>query len=533
MTRVKVVYLEQNPDDQATENWVALFKEAGIDAEVEIVNDITNVETRANEGLCDVFVCDLTLNKDEGDNLQGIKLLARIKRKFPFILTVGTTSARPSYIAIDDSDVNFDLFVPKTAVRNRAFKKPNYPQRIQRHLKVLPRIEVEVPQTLQPPLDEENDPPLGSAELKLLVRQLFATELPVDASTLPKRVRLDQLTGGRSKSSVFALHVNPHSGGRRFIPAIIKVSALPDHHAELERYDRLVKWSLPYTSRVDVLGKAETSSRGAIAYSFAHGGENFDTLTALLQAKNHDRAMQAIDSVFDHAQNFWCVISNEEVGTSLRQRYFERYFDSGSAKWEQTETKMAAAASNAGLSFELHRTDLTIAGFSFPKLLAKLPNVDHRNFNKSLCHGDLNTNNIIVSQQGSIALIDFRDAAIGHVFEDIMTLEACVRLFWGDDKALAPSDADPLFKELYQLETELTKGRPGSGKSEMWQLIAHIRQRAFETFPSEPKPTYLFGLAYYCFRLMRIHSTPISTVRLLACFVASAVSLLPSDENGN
>ena len=52
------------------------------------------------------------------------------------------------------------------------------------------------------------------------------------------------------------------------VPSVVKVSERAYAEQELENYHRFVKWGLPYTWRVDLLGHGMSKGYGAIAYSF-------------------------------------------------------------------------------------------------------------------------------------------------------------------------------------------------------------------------------------------------------------------------
>jgi hypothetical protein len=341
---------------------------------------------------------------------------------------------------------------------------------------------------------------------------------------LPEIVNLDQLVGGRSKSVVFSAKSPANEWHRRFVPYIVKFSRLSEYFQERQRYDKFVKWSLPYAARVDLLASAEGRDWGAIAYSFAHGAETTETLTGLLRGKRLDAVQSAIRTLFDHAKEFWSPLSVYGKPEGLRDHYFQRYFDRNNTWFDDNQRLLHGAASEAGLDIGETKRHFNIGQKQYPNPLSVLTKYESRQASQSLCHGDLNTNNIIVAGD-RIALIDFRDFGVGHVFEDMVTLEGCIRQFSEDEK-LSGTPVEMLEKTITSERARNSSdlSAPEAGEE---ALISEIRRGAFALFPEEDRRNYFFSLAYYCFRLLRIQPlTPMATVRLLACLLASSEKVL-------
>jgi hypothetical protein len=313
------------------------------------------------------------------------------------------------------------------------------------------------------------------------------------------------------------------STGRNYLRSVVKISELGDFDLEYERYHKYIKWSLPYNSRVDILGTGVTRKWGAIAYSFAHGTKPVTTLTALLKAGALDECVAAINQVFESARAFWGYVSSVPLTPEEEDRYFLRYFRNV-AGYEWHNNEMAHNFEVAGYSVALDRSLIQINGMEYPNVIRKLLEGDTKfKGGWSICHGDMNTNNILVSEGADIAFIDFRDSEIGHVFEDMVTLEGCVRLHWqwGDN-----GGGSPPLKSLIEREKEVNASRRVRSPDHGWDLIRLIRKTAFEMFPKEQKESYLFGLAYYCLRLLRLRNlSPQAVSRLLAATLACAESI--------
>ena len=525
---MKVTYLE--PDrlnrDALCQGLVELFRLAGFQAQIDAVVSATHVRDAILAGHCDVFACDLSLNSAASENWDGLTIIQEIKRDFPYIFVIGTTGGYPRFRLFDVSEYSFDLFIPKRALLDppRLSGEPNYVRRLLDRLRPLPRVDIELLEPVQKPVESLGP---NEYEIQTLVRQLFASEGPVAEACYPSEVTLKSLGGGRSKSLVFAMTGTRVADQKTYLRSVVKLSHLEDHAQEYGQFHKYIKWSVPYHARVDILGTGVTQKWGAIAYSFAHGGdEPFDTLSSILASNASDRSMAAITSVFDAAKHFWGYVPPANAGNTINGRYFDRYFDGKEVWFEKNSEAMRQNIRTAGHSFELNRRDMNVNGVSYPNIVRLLSETKIAKEFWSLCHGDLNTNNIIVSDGGDIALIDFRDAGIGHVFEDMVTLEACVRLYWNWTDTASNIE---LLHSCIQMERAMNAATTSAATHPGWAVAAHVRQSALRQFPAEPRQAYLFGLAYYCFRLLRLPNlAPNITTRLLAVMLTSAEDISKS-----
>ena len=141
----------------------------------------------------------------------------------------------------------------------------------------------------------------------------------------------------------------------------------------------------------------------------------------------------------------------------------------------------------------------------------------------TICHGDLNSNNVIVPLRGrGITFIDFQDTGRGHVFEDFVALESSVRLYFKVD-ATARLTLDQLIDAEKALLESPTKGRsPTPSPLPYESLVQRIRESARAVFPDVEDIEYVYALAAFHYRLIRIKelSLPQKT-RLLGCMFAS------------
>src|SRR5690606_1055540 len=121
--------------------------------------------------------------------------------------------------------------------------------------------------------------------------------------------------------------------------------------------------------------------------------------------------------------------------TNLARYYLERYFENhGSAT--ATETVLfghAARYFNATRDAQGYR----IGNIRFPHICEALFEGRGTGAYKScILHGDLNSDNVILNRNNKIAaLVDFQRTGRGHVFQDLASLEASVRINYPEHSA--------------------------------------------------------------------------------------------------
>jgi hypothetical protein len=524
---LEVTYLE--PDTYEREEVCKAFKElfhqAGFQANITPVRSATDVREAIQIDRCDVFISDLSLSPNVSENWGGLAVIDEIKRDFPYVFIIATTGGFPRYGVIDARQRSFDLFVPKSALKQlRVSRDPNYVARLAGRLRPLPRIDVHIDGNLNAPLSV-SAPSLR--ELQILVRQVFASTGPIVVGCCPSDVILVPVGGGRSRSLVFLMTGTGTRGEVAHVRTIVKVSYLSDYQREYDRYQKFIKWSLPYDARVDVLGTGRTKEWGAIAYSFAHGGRKpIQTLTSLLADGSHEKSIVAIRKIFEAARSLWISVPAGSPQDTVGSRYFSRYFEDHAAFEDHVE-EMIHNIGGAGHSVTLDRWSMQIDGIRYPNVVRRLVGDTTMSGGWSICHGDLNTNNVIVSEDSNIVFIDFRDSQIGHAFEDMVTLEGCIRLHWPWADCAEGGDTLQL---LIEQELEMNSLGPIHLTDPGWNMISAIRDGAFGIFPKESKESYLFGLAYYCLRLLRLRGLPPRVIlRLIAAMLAAAKYVYRSD----
>ena len=104
----RAILLEPNAEIvvRLRECLVAFFEEAGASVVVDPVPDHDTAIVECGEYRCELFVCDVTLNTDEGPI--GLNVLDDIKGKHPEIFCIAVTGSDFSYRQSESFRYGFD-----------------------------------------------------------------------------------------------------------------------------------------------------------------------------------------------------------------------------------------------------------------------------------------------------------------------------------------------------------------------------------------------------------------------------------------
>ncbi len=223
------------------------------------------------------------------------------------------------------------------------------------------------------------------------------------------------------------------------VPAIVKFSTRQMAETEIANHARYVRWTLPYTWRVDVIGTGRTGNFGAVAYPFAHGGAAEPiSLYRLMRSGDLASAKQILGTVFHPENKTWygnAREGTEDLGTYLStdEPYFRETKD-----WRKKEVRLiqqfldsskrnselkvigdgdAVMVQIAGQTIDLKGIANRIFGTNW-KILAL----------ETICHGDMNAENIMV-KEGSydFSFIDFQATGWHHRARDFCSIEGSIR----------------------------------------------------------------------------------------------------------
>lgn len=527
LPKLNVLYLE--PDARTrrglAEKLKAFFELCRLDADIAFAEGADEVIENALSGRVDIFVCDLSLNDSSP---AGLGVIADVKWRCPWLFCIAVSRGEDVRMTeVDSRPRGYDLFIPKLALTGGEAaldSSPSYKKRFIDRFRYSP---IKTFRMEGKPKEKERGISIARTELLPLLRQVVSYRLPIDPAAMAQEVRLTPLGGGRSASRVFVLQ---SFVSERLLPAqpcVLKIAERDSAFEEERRYDGYVRWALPQHARVDLMASGYTTEQGAIMYSFAYGRGHIKTLRDYLESGDESVAEAAMTRLFESIGSFWLEMPSSQEAASISERYLKRYYQ-GNVAWfneDMAKVRDFVVRHHIPMIFKNHETE--ISGKSYPALSGLLQTGEGRLEDElehewALVHGDLNPGNIIISSTKEVALIDFRDAGVGHRYEDWVTLEGCIRMFWrwqDDGKSLADVFLDCLEQEQKISENDFSSLPDDGG----WRLVAASRQHFLASAKGKLAISYYYGLAYYSFRLLRIEDmSDIVRARILATAYAAA-----------
>ena len=325
------------------------------------------------------------------------------------------------------------------------------------------------------------------------------------ASASLSAITLEALAGGRSAARVFKL--TPHSGSDRRpngSPLFVKIAPRAQGASEKANYDKFVRCVLPLACRPELLGYGRARAYSGLCYSFVggSGGSRIDTLTDHLQRGDATKVALVLRRIFDPMRDTWYSPALLRAETDIARRYLNRHFTA------QRSTAKAEAALRACAAryFSARHEDgrYLIGGLSFPSPRATLFASDRkRGYRSCIVHGDLNSDNIVVADHPArVTIVDFQKTGRGHVHEDLVFVEASVRINYVRDAS---------FGEILEKERLIAMGRRPPRDDPYCASIRKVRDAATRYFGRfEDDANYHFAVAAIALRLM--HAVDLSHV---------------------
>ena len=330
-----------------------------------------------------------------------------------------------------------------------------------------------------------------------LVRRLVAASGFGDPDASPGAVSLEPLTGGRSGAWVFKL--TPLAGSGRPAggpPVIVKIAPRAQGLREKANYDRFVRPGLPAACRAELLGVAGTRDRFAVCYAFAGGrdGSRPETLTDHLQRGDTAALDRVLRDIVAPLRNTWYGPDLIRQESDIARLYLKRYFAGKRGAAKDGAALRACAARYFGARRKGARCVIGEVSFPSPDAVLFVHGLK-RPGHSCIVHGDLNTDNIVVApDRGGVTLIDFQKTGRGHVYQDLASLEASIRINF-------PPDAP--YGDILETERLIALGRPDPRATPYAAAIRTIRAVAFRQFGGlEDDATYPFAIAALGLRLM-------------------------------
>jgi Ternary complex associated domain 9 len=492
-----------------------IFDRKGFDARITTYNTLADVRAALVSRPHYVIVDNVFTGEDNA----GIQFIAKEKQAYPEIIFALMTGATFNVDQLGFRLPNPDLIGTKSHVVERRYQDYLGDRLI--HLSR--RYPIQSLQVDDPDGKYELGSKLPREELQSLIEQaVFEGGLVHEADQLNAILR--PLTGGYSGAAVLELKLVGSSRSTK-IPTVVKIAPLDWIEAEMGAFSTYVKWQLPHSLRVDIVGTGRTQNWGAIAYAFVLAGE-MDTATATeLLRKGHVRAVDRVISDVLRSQTTAWYRPTREPGEELSKRMAnsrEFYPEKDTHRDDRLEAALKSVAAVEGVTIVRSEIGFQFGPANFPRIRRAIFQREWGPTPECYSHGDLNSNNIIMNSKATkLALIDFADAGRTHVFRDFISFETSIRLEW---PVSSDEDAAGLL-QLGQIELQALKRNYDEAPAYL-QQIRRVRQVANDRFPAVPASHYAICLGLNVWKVNAVKEWPlVAQKRALACYWACLSSL--------
>lgn len=512
--KVNMYYIEHNTVKQVIEGYKKFFKdlfsEMGYSLNIVLSSDPNNQDNHnvIDDNDIDIIVSDIMLG---GSTYAGLDIIRLLKKDYPEIPVIAFSESNVKYADVSNKIPSFDLLIHKSRKNDKEYIKY-----IQSKISELFRVNVIMKiDEANSDLDDFKEDSKSRKEFERLLKRITFTSHNAPINTCVANVELKKITGGYSGSRTYRMYSRTMDG-QTCINSILKVSDKEDAKQEAENYYNYVSWYLPYTWRPEMISHVMGKNKGIICYSFAYDDQSpFCSLTDHIMEGKVDKINLVIDKVFKPSNHRWYNTNKIKVDKPINEYYFQKFFSNR----DTPITEFQRIAEICDLVIEGEYIKQKNKKYPLPSLLFS------RDLNNSyqthICHGDLNSNNILISNDDNMIFIDFQDTGLGHVFLDFIVFETCLKIYYKQN--LGVVDLMELEKLLSSQEMYEDNGKNIGAfiGNPMFGLMHKIRKYAFENSPDEEKINYLYGVTVCAYKLFRLRLEDWQKSQLMACILAN------------
>ena len=333
------------------------------------------------------------------------------------------------------------------------------------------------------------------------------------------KLSIKQMHGGYSAQTYQVTSYDKE--GRKMRPTVLKIA----NKAIITREsDRCQKFALPYifNNSAKVLGTEFFGDTGGLTYNFVGiGGENTQLkwLTHYYQKWSAEQLEPLFDKVFLQILNPWYGQPKKEKIYPYRDHdptftFFPQLCEMGEELF---------SVSSQDMYFTVKETSQQLVNpYWFLKYeFARLRETD-MDYYTSICHGDLNMQNILLDEDMNVYLIDFSETKPRSVISDFARMEA---IFMIDNAPLEnEEDLEEYIKFVSRFYDSIKLGElpentyNGSHKDIVSRNVAlchKMRKYAFDSVGGNPDPVpYCLALLEWILPIVCYGSAPIANKRV-------------------
>lgn len=505
----------------------AALKSAGYRASIEASASIDNALDLLATGEFQILITDLSFNRNMAVGLDFVKL---VKTKYPHLYVIACSSGAPSVDMVRNKRPSFDLYVPKRVILNAEQREiEEIGGEIHGALGRLIGFKLNVRGRSLASLRVSGEP-IEEWELTTLISQVLSDLNATDEPFRPVEVTFTPVKGGYSGSLVGKLSLGGSIAPLKYVKTILKISFAKWAKDEVKNFQRYAKWMLPFNRRVELVGEGRTGRFGAVAYAFVFGGEeHFFNLTSIVQKKDAAEVISFINVVFDHELLNFYNDTRIDSGVNIGQHYRSRYFPDD--RMEET-TRVFQEIIQRHFAAKEEASGWRIGDQLYPEPFRVIFSGIPKKFSLSICHGDLNSDNIICASGNRIAYIDFQDTGPGHLLQDFAALESSIRLNWGaDEDKKGKKNLATLLRREWGIASN---SRAAASSSHYDRLCVALRALARNKFPGIEPWEYPYAIGALSLKLMRVRGfNEAQLCRLAACALVATRQFQTIKENNN
>jgi len=340
-------------------------------------------------------------------------------------------------------------------------------------------------------------------------------------------VSLARIGGGLSGAFVYELKV-PETEGFPKVSTVFKVGARPDIEREERAFMTSVRWMLPHTQRVDIVGSGRTRDHAGVCYAFAFGGDGSARTASDLLLRGNAKVIKAVvKNVFESSSTGWYKPFGEKVSITS---YFSNLREFDPSKDQRRNRAVAqlydSHAKKDGLDFHCEGGEFSVLGVRNLDVRKALTARNWGSVSLAFCHGDFNSRNIFLDEKTSrCALIDFEQSGAHHIYRDFISFEYSVR---GEFNVSIAGEEN--LGELIQAERDLAANVAVTfPKYEYISHVLTIRAAARKKFGEEEWPAYNIASMLHAWKLCALDAwTEKGKKRIGAALLATLLELKPT-----
>ena len=489
MSEIRIIIAEHDEDayDGLCDSYKSIFEAVGYTPTFTLYR---NLQEESDYLDFDILIMDISWGQVEG--YDGLEKIRDIKEQFPNLYIIANSQERIDHYTSSKYLPTFDIFIQKDFLIQR-----NYQEHI------VGKIKSSFKKNIYLTIDNNSD--CGKYDKQLLtdiLKDITFIDHEMDSKFTVSKIKLSSLYGGWSDSQVFKMEMYS-SLNLKLTNAILKVSTNKELISrEVKNYLKFVKLYIPYMGRPEMIGYSYTKNLGAICYSFAYDDDKeFKSLSEYLINRDINKLDKAIEIIFKPSRSRWYNENNWKTSEQgLTSYYTDKWIPNLSRHEEKNvfekiikQHRGSFSGTDIKINNEIYKRPTTIL---FGRPLSK--------YIETISHGDLNTNNILLSSDDHLTYIDFSETKYGHVFEDFVTFEGAIR---------TTINLELDFLELLKLEELFShKNLPNDSQVSqydeniimLYKAIHRLRDYAFIAMHKESKKNYYYALAFYLYRLLRI-----------------------------